>query len=95
MKLYDVPRGSMIRVLGDIQIPPGAPEINIGDEILFNNLDTMYSNCTRGKTTVYLSAMAEVEIINHEYRCKHVHREGESCTLNNNCTYPNCELVKK
>lgn len=22
--------------------------------------------------------------------CKHVRREGESCNLNNNCTYPNC-----
>ena len=23
--------------------------------------------------------------------CKYVKREGESCTLNNNCTYPNCK----
>lgn len=23
--------------------------------------------------------------------CKYVKREGESCTLNNNCKYPNCE----
>ena len=23
--------------------------------------------------------------------CKYVKREGESCTLNDNCTYPNCE----
>lgn len=23
-------------------------------------------------------------------RCKYIKREGESCTLNNNCTYPNC-----
>lgn len=29
-------------------------------------------------------------------RCKHIKREGESCTLNNNCTYPSCkELVDK
>ena len=25
-------------------------------------------------------------------RCKHIKREGESCRLNNNCTYPNCKL---
>ena len=24
--------------------------------------------------------------------CKHIKREGESCRLNNNCTYPNCEI---
>ena len=24
-------------------------------------------------------------------KCKHIKREGESCTLNNNCTYPNCK----
>lgn len=23
-------------------------------------------------------------------KCKHVRREGESCRLNNNCTYPHC-----
>ena len=26
-------------------------------------------------------------------RCKHIKREGESCRLNNNCTYPDCEIV--
>ena len=25
------------------------------------------------------------------HSCKYVKREGESCTLNNNCKYPNCE----
>ena len=24
-------------------------------------------------------------------KCKHIKREGESCRLNNNCTYPDCE----
>jgi hypothetical protein len=23
-------------------------------------------------------------------KCKHIKREGESCRLNNNCTYPDC-----
>ena len=64
MKLYDVPRGTKIRVLGNIMIPPAAPIIHVGDEMLFNNLDTMYSNCTKDDgETVYLSASAEVKII--------------------------------
>ena len=25
------------------------------------------------------------------HSCKYVKRKGESCTLNNNCKYPNCE----
>lgn len=24
--------------------------------------------------------------------CKHIHREGDSCSLNNNCKYPGCVL---
>lgn len=27
----------------------------------------------------------------HKNTCKHVQKEGESCNLNNNCTYPYCE----
>jgi len=26
-------------------------------------------------------------------KCKHIKREGESCRLNNNCTYPDCEII--
>jgi hypothetical protein len=26
--------------------------------------------------------------------CKHVKREGESCTLNNNCKFPDCATEK-
>ena len=25
-------------------------------------------------------------------KCKYIKREGESCRLNNNCTYPDCEI---
>ena len=25
-------------------------------------------------------------------RCKHIKIEGESCRLNNKCTYPNCKI---
>lgn len=30
-------------------------------------------------------------LANGETHCKYVKREGESCTLNNNCKYPNCD----
>lgn len=26
-----------------------------------------------------------------ENQCKYIKRVGESCTLNNNCKYPNCD----
>jgi hypothetical protein len=51
------------------------------------------SNCKRPLVKqdngLYYCAWCDVE-----YRCKYVSRRGESCTLNNNCKYPNCELVK-
>ncbi len=25
-------------------------------------------------------------------KCKHIKIEGESCRLNNNCTYPDCKI---
>lgn len=28
-------------------------------------------------------------------QCKHIKREGESCTLNNKCTYPKCNKLKQ
>jgi DNA-binding XRE family transcriptional regulator len=27
-------------------------------------------------------------------KCKYIKREGESCTLNNNCTYPRCKTLR-
>ena len=39
---------------------------------------------------IYYCAWCDVE-----YRCKYVRKEGESCTLNNKCTYSNCKLIKK
>src|SRR5210317_1753722 len=32
------------------------------------------------------------KIVDTNKRCKHIKREGESCRLNNNCTYPDCEI---
>ena len=65
MKLYDVPDNTMIRVVGQIKVPPGAPAINVGDELLLRNIDGMYSYCKDSKgNVVHLLAWAEVEIIN-------------------------------
>ena len=36
------------------------------------------------------------KIVQQIVQCKYIKREGESCTLNNNCTYPSCkELLDK
>ena len=64
MKLYDVPRGTKIRVLGDIKVPPGSPEIMKGDIIQFGHIDGMYSFChDQQGNIVHLAAWADVEII--------------------------------
>jgi hypothetical protein len=64
MELYNVPRNSRIKVLGDIIVPPGAPEIKAGDELNFRSLDGMYSYCTTdAEEVVHLVAWAEVEIV--------------------------------
>lgn len=64
MKLYNAPQGSRIRVIGDIQIPPAAPEINKNDVLKFHHIDGMYSLCTNQEGQhVHLVAWAEVELI--------------------------------
>jgi hypothetical protein len=30
-------------------------------------------------------------MLDEEHQCKYIKRAGESCTLNNNCKYPNCK----
>jgi len=65
MKLYDVPRNSRIKVKSDIKVPPGAPEIQDEQVLIFNNIDGMYSHCLDLEgNVVHLVAWAEVEIIN-------------------------------
>lgn len=67
VKLYDVPRNSKIRVIGDIKIPPGAPEIKEGDVLDFKHVDGMYSLCyNKDKQPVHLVAWAEVEVVEDE-----------------------------
>lgn len=65
MKLYDVPRNSIIRVKEDYEGPPGAPSILAGDVLKFSHIDGMYSLCmTQTGQIVHLEAWAEVEVLN-------------------------------
>ena len=65
MKLYDVPRNSRIKVIVSNKVPPGAPQINEGEELNFRSVDGMYSYCTRDNgEVVHLLAWAEVEYLN-------------------------------
>ena len=64
VKLYDVPRGSKIRVMGDIIVPPASDTIQEGDILKFSRIDGMYSECyTELGVLVHLSASADVEIV--------------------------------
>lgn len=63
-ELYNVKNNTMVRVLEDIAVPPGAPKIKAGDEILFSHIDGMYSLCFDSKgNPVHLVAWAKVEEI--------------------------------
>jgi len=68
MKLYDVPRGSKIRVVDrDMSVPPGAPAIKTDDVVYFDHLDGMYSFCQdENGRVVHLAGWTEVEIVNDE-----------------------------
>lgn len=43
---------------------------------------------------IYHALTGKELTIKEPKKCKYVKREGESCTLNNNCTYPNCKGTK-
>ena len=64
MKLFDVPRNSKIKVIGEIQIPPASKEINEGDILDFKHIDGMYSLCVdKDNDFVHLVAWADVEVV--------------------------------
>lgn len=63
MKLYEARRNSSVRLLEKPQVPPGAPELNIGEVIKFHHIDGMYSYCHAKDYTepVHIAAWTEVE----------------------------------
>ena len=65
MKLYEVPRGTPVRVVDQVaQIPQGSPKVAAREIIDFHHIDGMYSYCTNQKgETVHLAAWTEVEIV--------------------------------
>lgn len=64
MKLYDVPRNSKVRVVGDSSAPPAARVAFDGEVINFKHIDGAYSYCTDSKgTPIHLPAWQEVEIV--------------------------------
>jgi len=64
MKLYNVPRNTKIKVLGNIRIPPDAPQIETNEVLQFYHIDGMYSLCKNSKDEwVHLVAWADVEIV--------------------------------
>jgi hypothetical protein len=67
MELYEVPKGSKIRALGDIKTPPGAHSIEVNDILEFSHVDGMYGLCKNAEgERVYLVAWTEVKIIEDE-----------------------------
>ena len=64
MRLYNVPDNTNVRVLGEIKVPPCAPEIGKNEVIRFGHIDGMYSVChDAAGRLVHLVAWAEVEIV--------------------------------
>jgi|LauGreDrversion4_2_1035121.scaffolds.fasta_scaffold10300_2 hypothetical protein len=64
MKLYDVPRNSRIKIIGDIKVPLAASKLTEGQELNFRSIDGMYSYCTTDSgEVVHLVAWAEVEVL--------------------------------
>jgi histone deacetylase complex regulatory component SIN3 len=45
---------------------------------------------TYSEFTQYKDGKCDYFWDNYSKKCKHVKKEGESCTLNDKCTYPNC-----
>lgn len=65
MKLYDCPRNSLVRVIGDPTAPPDAPEVNNNEVVKFYHVDGMYSYCKNEYgDVVHLPAWQEVEVLN-------------------------------
>jgi hypothetical protein len=63
MKLYDVPRGTYVKIISEDRVPPGGNSAVAGLVLKLRNIDGMYSYCTDEVGNVYHpAAWTEVEI---------------------------------
>lgn len=64
MKLHECPPNSRVKILTDVQVPPGALPIRIQEEINFHHIDGMYSFCTDDNhILLHPAAWTEVELV--------------------------------
>ena len=61
-------------------------------EILLEMYEKLW-NADKDKWSWYAIVKDSLEKLEANKRCKHIKIEGESCRLNNNCTYPDCEIT--
>ena len=59
-------------------------------EILLEMYEKLW-NAEKDKWAWYTIVKDSLEKLEANKRCKHIKIEGESCRLNNNCTYPDCK----
>ncbi len=81
MKLYNVPRGSKIRVVSkEVTIPVASQPAATGDVLDFEQMDGMYSYCRdKDGNVVHLAAWTEVEIVqNDSTAVQNAPEEGEA-----------------
>ena len=65
MKLHELPRGSYFKIIGDLQIPPSAPEPDLEETYRLGNIDGMYSYCTDNQGKIYhFVAWTEIKEVN-------------------------------
>lgn len=63
MQLHQCLRDSIVRLLEDARVPPGAPPLKKYDLVEFGHIDGMYSYCKKGGEVVHLAAWTEVEFV--------------------------------
>ena len=68
MELYKIANKTWVKVLGEVQTPPGSRDIAIGDILFFDHIDGMYSYCTDKEDNVlHLASWADVEPVDKNY----------------------------
>lgn len=63
LKLYDIPNNTKIKILGEVKVPPGALNLEIGNIIDFKHINGMYSLCHKDGVSCHLAGWTEVEIV--------------------------------